>query len=480
MAIKVLGEEFAYLNELIVKPIAEGKPFPRKKLEQITSRKGQKTFSQFIVGMSAAVAAQYNNSSVDIHWFREKVMDADETFEDIIEEHKESGLPIMYQDHSVGKRKIKIWKSTIQVHGLTTGRKEQGASTVKLGIKKGRTKYAIIIFEERSQITNEKRQAVMEGIRGYEHIITIDMSNPWTIFNDFISECHDVLPFDAEQLRQPPFRQWYDDGEKIIHYTNWRTNPYLKQWEIDNFVELEGRDPNRAKIASWGLPGIADGAIYADYMHKIHNLEELPDEHFAQKPTQCIGGVDWGYVNDTATASLWGTDSEYSWVAGYELWSHNNKKDAIHKSNMEMVQEVVEFYIGLKDKYGLRSKGRQGNFTVYVDNANITIAELLNSYAADKGVDDWLFFQGSYKPEIKKRIDYTTAAMALDKFFLNKTKMKELIKELEQSQWTEITSRKQQPERMDLNDHHINGMEYAIYNVIYHIHENYKGMLMDK
>ncbi len=478
--IKVIGEEYQYLNEVIVKPIAEGKPFPRKSIKQITSRKAMKTFSQFIVGQSAIVAAQYSNSSVDIIWLREKVLDAEETFEDILEEHQETNLPAMYMDHSIGKRRIKVWKSQIRVLGLSTGRKEVSASSIKLGLKKGRAKYAIIIFEERSQISEEKRQAVMEGIRGYEHMITIDMSNPWSIFNDFIEECHSIMPFDAEQLRQPPFRQWHDDGEMIVHYTNWRNNPYLKQWEIDNFLALEVKDPLRAKIASWGLPGIAEGAIYTDYMHKIIDLDALPDDHFAKKPTQIFGGVDWGYINDTATASLWGTDSEYSWVAGYESWDHNNKKSDTHKSNIEMVNEVVDFYIEHNEKYKLRSKGRNGNFIVYVDNANITIAELLNSRAQQQGVDDWLFFTGSYKPEIKKRIDYTTAAMALDLFYMSKTKMKELWKEMEQSQWTEITSKKQQPERMDLNDHHINGMEYAIYNVIYHIHENYKGLLMEK
>ena len=138
-----------------------------------------------------------------------------------------------------------------------------------------------------------------------------------------------------------------------IHYSSWRTNPWLAKHEIRKLENLPNIDPTRAEVATFGMPGIEHGAIYAHHLHKITDITKLPKSHFVFNYDRIyLGGVDWGVVNDSAVVQLWASDPDSRWVVGLKRNAHSNKPKSYnddytgeYKDNIQLEQWVINSYI---------------------------------------------------------------------------------------------------------------------------------------
>lgn len=107
---------------------------------------------------------------------RYNVGDAKELFNDILGEFEDVLALTQYVNRS--DRTIKHNGNMLRVHGLHTQTKKKGITDSKVGLQKGKSKYAIVIREEAHQIPFAEITAFMEAMRGYEYILEVNLSNP--------------------------------------------------------------------------------------------------------------------------------------------------------------------------------------------------------------------------------------------------------------------------------------------------------------
>lgn len=477
--------EFQYLNT-ILQDVISGRPFQVSRFIEIGTRKSSKTAAyQTLTRDLLAIGDKVGG--IDIHWIRYNVADARELLDDFIEEW-DIEIPPLLKWLNQTKRRIRHRGNQLRIHGLHTVKKSGKISDNKVGLSKGKVKYAIVIREEAHQIPRKEVQAFMESIRGYEYVLEVDISNPWSIYNELIQEANRLMPFNEKLLTSGDCDQFgvVDDmGVKtVVHYSNWRNNPFLAEWEKQNLMNLLTKDPIRARVSTNGMPGLETGAIYADYMPSVVDVDKLPSTHFVfDENRNYYGGVDWGVVNDSSVCQLWAVGVDEDWVAGIKRAGHNNKPDHRdfdrYRNNIELEEWVVKnFEKWAIEHLDIKRKG----LTVHVEQAELAVIDHLNAIAEAKELF-WLEFRPGAKPRIKDRIDATTATMSVGRFFISCNEFEVLVEELSMSAWEEpeINSlRNKDPKRVDMNDHDINTMEYAIYPIMYNIDNMFAEILLTK
>lgn len=478
-------KEFGYINQIIGE-VYKGLPFPIDEVIEIGTRKSAKTSAWETASRDLMLIGD-SVGGIDLHWLRYNVGDANELFEDIVEEFEEVSASLVNHINK-SKRTITYQGNKLRVHGLHTQSKKGKISDNKVGLAKGKKKYAIILLEEAHQIPFKEKQAFLEAMRGYEHLLIVSLSNPWSVYNELIQYANERLGFNEGELttgKCDQYKVMEEDGiKKLFHYSNWRNNPYLQEWERTNLENLLRLDPIRARVSVNGMPGLESGAIYSPYLHNVIDINKLSGHHFIfEESRQYIGGVDWGVVNDSAVIQLWAYGESEDWVAGLKRHGHNNKPDHRdfngYKNNIDLevwvVKSCEEWALEYKD---IRRKG----LSVGVEQAELAVIDHLNAIATKKGLS-WLEFYPAPKPPIADRIVHTTATMAVGRFFLDYNEFEVLLEELNMSSWEEVETnslRKAEKKRVDLNDHDINTMEYAIDSIMYNIDEQYAEALLSK
>ena len=186
---------FQYLHT-IIDDVLKGRPFRLEGVKQVSERKTGKSASDEI--MAATVLAIPKR----IKWIviRQEINGSIETFDEYKELFNE-----MYQERLDEVAIVNNTRRTItykngnqlRVLGIQKNRKSGGhKSDLGVGLKNLRCDYAFLHFEERHQISNDDKNAIIEAVRGYKHLFIIQSSNPWDIANDFISDCHEHMAFD--------------------------------------------------------------------------------------------------------------------------------------------------------------------------------------------------------------------------------------------------------------------------------------------
>ncbi len=439
--------QFQYFNELL-NDMRQSKRPRVNKLYFSGTRKSGKTrgYQNFII--SALIDPLIK---CDAYLVRNQVQDATELFTDTREVMDELDIEQIKANKTA--RTLTYGKNKIRVIGVETNKKQKNKSTKKLGMAGGKNKdYGIIVFEEAYEFKQDDTHALIEAIRGYKYFIIIYATNPWSIMNWYVEYINQLLPFNEHLLRKDYQQFKYDKkNRRLIHYSSFKTNPYITADEIEQFKELEIMDPQRARISVYGLPGIAEGSVYSGYYEAILPLAQNP--RWYQETDYFVGGIDWGERRDTTSAQLWAVGFGLKFVAGINEYTHSNKGNVLQKTNKDMCADILDMYIKYSYQY---PKLRQQGMKIYVDYSATAIIELLNDEARQRGADKFLHFQACVKYPIKQRIDHFTLAMKLRKFFLVFDNFPALTRELQNSQYGD------NGERLDINDHSINAKEYAL------------------
>ncbi len=444
-------KQFQYFNQLLNDMRKQERPRVSKVYLSGTRKSGKtRAYQNFI--LSALLDPLIK---CDAYLVRNQVQDATELFTDTREVSDELEIDQITANKTA--RTLTYRRNKIRVMGVETNRKSKNKSTKKLGLAGGKNKdYGIIVFEEAYEFTQDDTHALIEAVRGYKHFIIIYATNPWSIMNWYVAYLNQLQPFNEHTLRTT-FQQFKYNKEKryLVHYSSFKTNPFITKDELDQFKELEVLDPQRARISVYGLPGIADGSVYAGYYDAILPVSQKPKWY--EETDYFVGGVDWGERRDTTAAQLWSVGYGLKFVAGIDEYTHSNKGNSVQKTNKDMISDILDMYISYADKF---QKIRRNGMKIYVDYSATAIIEYLNDEAKRRGADKFLFFVNCVKYPIKQRIDHFCLAMKLRKFFLKFENFKDLTTELQNSQYAD------NGERMDLNDHSINAKEYALAHIM--------------
>ncbi len=445
-------KQFTYFNQILKQMLNNQIPSITE-INLSGARKSGKTMAVYLFIIAIFLTPSI---SADIYMLRNQVNDAWELYSDIVEWLQETNSKAI--NYNSTRRHIRYMGKVIRVMGLETNKKAVGKTNIKAGLKSGKGKqYGIIFFEEATEFNQDKINAFMEAIRGYKHIIIIKAANPWSIKNFFISYCNENMRYEEDQLIDKGY-QFYQKGNKLFHYTTWIHNTYLQPWEREALLDLVDLDPARAKISTYGMPGVAEGTIYSGYYEKIKDIKDLPTNWRAQV-REFKGGVDWGIRRDATVAHLWASTYGYKHIIGLDRYRHTNTANRLYKSSTQMVQEIIQFYIEQKLRFNFR------DIEVGVDNAAFGIIEMLNQEAANRGLSRWLFFKPSIKFPILDRIDLFSIKMRMGDFYVDKKRMSGWLEEIETSQYEENITGKRV--RVDINDHEINAGEYALAEEMY-------------
>ena len=372
------------------------------------------------------------------------------------------------------KRKIVYEKSELIVFGLKTNTKQKGLSAIKTGMRSAKgADYIIIAIDEAYEVNQDDYNALIEAVRGSDHILVIRIANPWSIKNDFIKYCNSYLPFSKKEKNNYE-DTFHIEDKKLFHYPSYKDNKFLRGWEVEKLEELLSRDPKRAIVSVLGMPGIIKGAIYEGYYEKIKVVPkgaDLPVSMFK-------GGIDWGIKHSSTAANFHLITPNNRSIRLSKGYTHNNEQMTF-KDNPTMIKEILYHIEDLGDKYpAMVSMGLH----VKVDNAAWGIIDMISSEAQKMGLT-WVQFDPSIKYEINTRIDVFRLAMSLEKFWdmedfespnyepLRYEDENDTLKEeLEISQWDPD----KQLERLNENDHHINAWEYAHDEIMFQMIDGYE------
>lgn len=419
------------------------------------SRKSGKTraYENFIIS-----ALLVPNLKVDSYLVRNKVKDAQELFLEVSNLCRELKISNIYINKST--RTINYQGNVIRILALETNTKSDGKSTANLGLATGLNKdYTVVVFEEISEITFDKVNAVKEAVRGYKEQLFIYATNPWSILHWYINHLNNIMTYN-ENLLTTKHQQFTVKGKDVLHYTTYILNPFISQGEREQMKELLKWDPVRARVSVLGMPGIAEGAVYAGYYEAIPDIKELGN--WLYKTDYFTGGIDWGERRDATAAQLWAIGFNCSFALILDAYTHSNKDNPYFKTNRDMVRDIIDFYLSWGNKI---PKMRNGTI-IEVDYAATAIIELLNAEAQFRGAH-WLTFVDCIKYEISQRIDRITLAMKLKKIYFNFKYVPDLCRELQTAQYDD------HGRRIDKDNHNIDAMEYAIARIMYNLTQNY-------
>lgn len=455
---------FSYVNE-ITDGALEDRPWKVEKINATGTRNSGKTKSLEIKSVELLFVTNTHKGRkirTASQWVRLESARAVETYEqlkDLIEEN----YPQMHnhvQYNSI-KRTIKFGGNEIRVLHLTSNKKQSGHFKL-LGLKRlMNVDYGLIILEEASEYTQEHIIAVIEQAGAWKNLMQIKIANPWVITNEFIKYCDDNFPYDerlgATGKDRIKNQYWFNDEKKeIFHYSQWSTNPWMFENEImvKTYDEIRRYMPGRSRIVNDGLPGAIDGGVY-DSLDNIMSIKDITNN-----PEMLVGGVDWGYSQDSTTCGVIGIGEEDAWIGVYDEWVHNPKKD--HPlTEYQKVGKVVDFY----EDICYEGATQINTIEVFVDNAenkkdNSGSIYMLREEAIRRGIPESIIhFKPSYKPPINRRISTFNYLMAAGFFYLDKDNCSILWNELNNSIYDDKFT---VPKRLDGNDHSINWLEYAM------------------
>lgn len=329
-----------------------------------------------------------------------------------------------------------------------------------------------IWFEEAYQISKADRQSVKEAMRDADEVIELNSCNPWLLQNEYIQFLNDRMPFSKEALQllyhqKGRFREIYNDEatgikreiKRILIYTNWRANQYLKETDMIKMLELEVLDPKRAEVASWGMPGAEEGSIFSQYMGRVNPVE------WYESIAEVSIGIDYGEALSATTASLWARDSQYMRIGKIGEFFHSNANfkwntDSLGKLGpQDLARETMLEIKKWGEKYPFITN-QPGGVTCYVDNSATAWMSILQDYARSLGMY-WVNFKKCVKIDEYLRIDFWRNLMAEGRIYMN-TECKQGLREYDTMIWDERTLGSSTPKAKDENNHTFDADIYCI------------------
>ena len=406
--------------------------------------------------------------STDI--WRYEVSGAKETYEELIATIEDIyNVETNIKNSNATNRVLSLPNNKIKVNGFLSNRKNK---TPKLGkARKGIKKdIQINVFEEATEFEAEKQiQIIQQATGGAKILLNLYIANPWVLSNWYVAKVNKFLPFKEKELRDngEQFKsKYFPDTKKLrlTHITNHRINTYLSEAQHQMLYDAWNISDQFAKVVDLGMPGVAEGLIYAPIVHLIgQTVNTMPTQEYR-------GGIDWGTSSSSggsATTMILGRiGRDYAQLALDEEYYHSNATMHYKDDNTlieELVQQMLKY---TKANAGKIQATETGHITIYYDYAAAGLGKMLKDelqrYPKERLIADLILIKACAKFEVPTRIDIVKMLISQGRYKINKEKMPNHLKELESSQWEETKLVNGRPTRLNEDDHTLDAMEYLI------------------
>lgn len=459
----------------------------------VGARWSSKTQSNFRVAAQIATMCNKYGITASIDVIRKEVNGAEQSFKEMLEFAYDVGATTTNKN----ERTINFGPIVVRFIGYQSTRTKDQS---KLGSFRGASKQLkIIIFEEIIEFDNaDQVQQIKEALGGAGIIWIIGMSNPFSLYNWYISSFISKIDIDKALMDSQGFmfKDWWKYDKEIdiwtynyINWTNHWVNCYLTKMEHKQLLDLWETDPRRAAVVERGEMGLERGGIYSDHTHKI-----TPPPPTYQ-PFFWLSGSDVGIKRDATTNYVLSMDRTCSALCVHTEYYHS-KSDMIFWIN------------GVKQRYAPRDQDQYATdivknvmtflnnsrvrqmINIKVDNAsalNENIVKVSNMAALSHIVTA----SPCVKAPILKRIDAFLFLLARGRFYIELNKEGNsvapmLLKELNMSQWdvnlTKLNNNNKSIaiKRMDGKDHGLNGLEYGVGEKVFDILKHPDALFYNK
>ena len=399
---------------------------------------------------------------------RASVQGMNESWTDFISEIQLMGIPYKSSEK---QKTVMIGKSIIRFYGVNSLRKNDKGT--KAGSFRFTCDYLFKIYDETFEFTQTQYNALEEATRHkgshQPFYLTINCCNPWIRTNWFIRQNTKAFHFSEHILKnvgqQIGTSTFVKDGvvvKTLHHYTNWRVaKDVLSQGQIASVLKhWEQGNIQRARVADYGLPGLEEGGIYIEELHKVGTPFYIQSNHWV------LAGMDYGWSQRDVggkTVCHFLTASLKDGINVHAEFVHDNAERTI--THNILADNIVEFYAKQAHKW-MENVGYYfyPNIKVRVDNANLAMVQLLNNVAQQKRYAKWLSFEPCVKYPTPDRIACTLSFMSHQMLRIDPS-CRVLLGEMEEAHYEETVEQKRAKE----NDHALNAFEYAIEPIMYQL-----------
>ena len=334
----------------------------------------------------------------------------------------------------------------------------------------------ILIWEEEADelpelATKEIELSIRSKNEQWKGIIR--SSNPNIAANWYVNKVIKGMKEDKKLLQSCGY-QLKVDNDILYFRNNYRTNPYLKDYVINQIEDWKNISYEKWKVASLGLAGNYDGGIYTPNLHNMRKFNAKDDF----KGIVSIG-IDWG---DSTMKNGGDTAIEVVVINPYSFKC--DVIDELYLNNYELQQDS-EYLINKCVDYCSKFLQYSEFIEVWVDNAAFQgFFQLFQSRADELGYYGLQFkpITSALKNEvpINMRIDIVNYMINTSLLAVN-SKCKYLWQSLNNCYYEPVNKWKEELELKRSHDytHAINGFEYAILKYIPDIAEKgkYKWLL---
>lgn len=467
-------DEYQYLydvirviKQMIESPNVYAQPINTINIELIGSRLSAKTM-QILKFINEIGYIPDLKIKTDI--WRYDVAGAKETYEELIGVAEDIyNIKCNQRNSNLTNRTLKLPSNKIKVSGLMSNRKSK---TPKLGkARVGANKQVQVnVFEEATEFNSAKEiQMMQQATGGGIIVINIFIANPWVLSNWYVKQFNRKLPFNEKKLRKhgKQYKSWYDAKTSTLHInhiTNHRINTYLSDAQHQMLYDAWNISEQFARVVDLGLPGVAEGLIYAPVIHMVgETVRTMPIEVFK-------AGIDWGTstsAGGSATTLVLGrVGKDYSQLAIDEVYYHSNSKQT-YKDDATLIKELVETLLRYVDKnQHLIRETRTGRIEVAYDYGSATLGHSLKKelalYTRERPLVDLIFIVPCVKFEVPTRIDIVKTLITQGRYKVNRERCAMHMEELETAQWEETKLVSGRPTRLNEDDHTLDATEYLI------------------
>ncbi len=444
--------DYGYYKQLL-NQIKQGKPLSIERINKFGGRMSSKTFSAVDFFILACLLKKCK-----VYGFRYMNDDKKELFKQILANIENfPGLSDIVSVHLTDKTITFPNGSIIEIKGLH----KQKNDDVKLTGLSGAIgyDYGIAFAEERYEISDKEWSAVLQAIRGFDNFLEIHAANPWIFTNDYVTYCHNKMPFDLVKLKQDG-QQYKIHKEKVIdedlgidtelievlHYSNFSINHYLTNADKNKLAQAARHDPHRANTILYGYPGIPEGSIWK------HVLDKMFREYDKSKIVNYSGGVDYGEKGDATAAYVVGFEKNYEHAHIEHEYYWANKKGTIEfRDTIKLTKDVVEHFIDFYEEHDL-----QGILNIEVDSAAIPFITALNNMSDEYGYGEYIKFLQCKKYKVAERIEQLRTMASFGMITIDESCTNA------RREYQEATYSKKLSEYRDGDDHSQDTIEYGL------------------
>ena len=457
---------YSFFNSFL-KKMANHEPLGLDKVCLLGGRSSGKTTAveEFAINACDLVDSDGYPISVSVLCFRKQLMDLGEVFEQYTNDLLRFNVS------------PNVIKSTMRYefdNGNVVKFKAMGNRVNKMslsGLAQSKGEYVIVIKEEAYEFTDADNAMITQAVRGNNpncNMLTINIANPWFPKTKFINDCMIQFPYDERILKEKGHMEtikWVDRKaykERILFmWVNWRAiQETLPEWKIHSILETYVTDPNNAKTADLGIPGICGSSVYGHLLGNVTEAQWVPHKTVA-------GGGDYASGSSKGSGKTafvfgaWDANDKID-VLGEFVWDIRMKGD----NDFIVAQAVVDWYVQMCAKYTkLTGVPINENYPIFirVDFSASAFIDILVNETEKRGISGWLSFIPCNKYNISDRIFITRAKMG-DKCLRISSECDTLLTELQLAQYKETNTKNV---RADDNDHCINAFEYMIEDDMY-------------